>query len=196
MRPRSDDESLLGGACPFSIRTLARGRFRRPALEPRKGLPRLHQLRLAQRPAAPRPGFRRSPEAARPPRRQIRDGTRLRPVPQAEARQPVGQSVETRWAAQRPYPPALDPFGHVLRRGSGGKRRNPLRRSAPANDDGGPGPPRRRARGTAQFVTVEPRPGLLLMWESWLRHEVLPGTGQGRPAQHQLQFRVKRGSWS
>ena len=29
------------------------------------------------------------------------------------------------------------------------------------------------------FVTVEPRPGLLLMWESWLRHEVLPGTGRG-----------------
>lgn len=29
------------------------------------------------------------------------------------------------------------------------------------------------------FVPVEPRPGLLLMWESWLRHEVLPGTGRG-----------------
>jgi len=29
------------------------------------------------------------------------------------------------------------------------------------------------------FVTVEPRPGLLLMWESWLRHEVLSGTGKG-----------------
>jgi uncharacterized protein (TIGR02466 family) len=29
------------------------------------------------------------------------------------------------------------------------------------------------------FVAVEPRPGLLLMWESWLRHEVLPGTGRG-----------------
>ena len=43
------------------------------------------------------------------------------------------------------------------------------------------------------FVTVDPRPGLLLMWESWLRHEVLPGIGQGRPAQHQLQFRVKPG---
>jgi uncharacterized protein (TIGR02466 family) len=28
------------------------------------------------------------------------------------------------------------------------------------------------------FITVEPRPGLLLMWESWLRHEVLPGTGK------------------
>jgi len=29
------------------------------------------------------------------------------------------------------------------------------------------------------FVKVEPRAGLLLMWESWLRHEVLPGTGKG-----------------
>ena len=29
------------------------------------------------------------------------------------------------------------------------------------------------------FVTVEPRDGLLLMWESWLRHEVLAGTGRG-----------------
>lgn len=25
------------------------------------------------------------------------------------------------------------------------------------------------------FAAVEPRPGLLLLWESWLRHEVLPG---------------------
>jgi len=29
------------------------------------------------------------------------------------------------------------------------------------------------------FVAVQARPGLLLMWESWLRHEVLPGTGRG-----------------
>ncbi len=29
------------------------------------------------------------------------------------------------------------------------------------------------------FVTVEPRPGLMLLWESWLRHEVLAGTGRG-----------------
>ena len=28
------------------------------------------------------------------------------------------------------------------------------------------------------FATVEPRPGLLLLWESWLRHEVLPGKGK------------------
>ena len=29
------------------------------------------------------------------------------------------------------------------------------------------------------FVTVQPRAGLLLLWESWLRHEVLPGTARG-----------------
>ena len=29
------------------------------------------------------------------------------------------------------------------------------------------------------FVTVAPRSGLLLMWESWLRHEVMPGSGRG-----------------
>jgi uncharacterized protein (TIGR02466 family) len=28
------------------------------------------------------------------------------------------------------------------------------------------------------FVTVEPRAGLLLMWESWLRHEVRPAKGK------------------
>jgi uncharacterized protein (TIGR02466 family) len=28
------------------------------------------------------------------------------------------------------------------------------------------------------FATQDPRPGLLLMWESWLRHEVLPGTAK------------------
>ena len=27
-------------------------------------------------------------------------------------------------------------------------------------------------------MTVQPRPGLLLLWESWLRHEVLPGAGE------------------
>ncbi len=28
------------------------------------------------------------------------------------------------------------------------------------------------------FVTVPPRAGLLLLWESWLRHEVLAGAGK------------------
>jgi uncharacterized protein (TIGR02466 family) len=43
--------------------------------------------------------------------------------------------------------------------------RLPLMMAAPARPD--------------SFVTVQPRPGLLLMWESWLRHEVLPGSGRG-----------------
>ena len=29
------------------------------------------------------------------------------------------------------------------------------------------------------FVTVEPRPGLLLLWESWLRLEVMPAAAKG-----------------
>jgi uncharacterized protein (TIGR02466 family) len=28
------------------------------------------------------------------------------------------------------------------------------------------------------FVSVTPQPGLLLLWESWLRHEVLPGSAK------------------
>ena len=42
-------------------------------------------------------------------------------------------------------------------------------------------PMRRKDRPLAlqSFFTVEPRPGLLLLWESWLRHEVLPGSGRG-----------------
>ncbi len=42
-------------------------------------------------------------------------------------------------------------------------------------------PPRRKdaAEALQPFVTVQPRAGLLLLWESWLRHEVLPGTGRG-----------------
>jgi uncharacterized protein (TIGR02466 family) len=42
-------------------------------------------------------------------------------------------------------------------------------------------PPRRKdaPEELQPFVTIQPRPALLLMWESWLRHEVLPGTGRG-----------------
>jgi len=42
-------------------------------------------------------------------------------------------------------------------------------------------PPRRpdAPEELRSFVSVRPRPGLLLLWESWLRHEVLPGTGRG-----------------
>jgi uncharacterized protein (TIGR02466 family) len=42
-------------------------------------------------------------------------------------------------------------------------------------------PPRRKdaSEELQTFVPVQPRPGSLLLWESWLRHEVLPGTGRG-----------------
>jgi len=54
-------------------------------------------------------------------------------------------------------------------KGSGAIRfedpRLPLMMAAPPRDD--------------SFVTVAPRPGLLLLWESWLRHEVLAGAGKG-----------------
>lgn len=42
-------------------------------------------------------------------------------------------------------------------------------------------PPRRKDApiDLQPFATIEPRAGLLILWESWLRHEVLPGTGRG-----------------
>ena len=29
------------------------------------------------------------------------------------------------------------------------------------------------------YASVTPRPGLILLWESWLRHEVMPNSGKG-----------------
>ena len=49
--------------------------------------------------------------------------------------------------------------------------RLPMMMAAPLRSDDAP-------EELRPFVSVEPRPGLLLMWESWLRHEVLPGTAK------------------
>jgi uncharacterized protein (TIGR02466 family) len=61
-------------------------------------------------------------------------------------------------------------------KGSGAIRfedpRSPLMMAAPSRQKDAP-------EALQPFVSVEPHPGLLLMWESWLRHEVLAGTGQG-----------------
>jgi uncharacterized protein (TIGR02466 family) len=46
--------------------------------------------------------------------------------------------------------------------------RLPLMMAAPMRRDDAP-------EELRPFVSVEARPGLLLLWESWLRHEVLPG---------------------
>jgi uncharacterized protein (TIGR02466 family) len=60
--------------------------------------------------------------------------------------------------------------------GSGALRfedpRLPMMMAAPVRSDSAPEPLR-------TFVRIEPGPGLLLLWESWLRHEVLPGRGRG-----------------
>jgi uncharacterized protein (TIGR02466 family) len=50
--------------------------------------------------------------------------------------------------------------------------RLPLMMSAPPRREDGP-------EEIQHFITVAPRPGLVLLWESWLRHEVLLGTGKG-----------------
>jgi len=50
--------------------------------------------------------------------------------------------------------------------------RLPLMMAAPRRADDAP-------EELQPFVKVEPRSGMLLLWESWLRHEVLPGTGRG-----------------
>jgi uncharacterized protein (TIGR02466 family) len=46
--------------------------------------------------------------------------------------------------------------------------RLPMMMAAPVRHDDAP-------EELRSFVAVEPRRGMLLMWESWLRHEVLPG---------------------
>ena len=50
--------------------------------------------------------------------------------------------------------------------------RLPMMMAAPPRENGAP-------EELRTIVTVEPRPGLLLLWESWLRHEVLAGSGRG-----------------
>lgn len=60
-------------------------------------------------------------------------------------------------------------------RGSGEIRfedpRLPMMMAAPVRRDDAP-------EDLRPFATVEPKPGLLLLWESWLRHEVLPGSAK------------------
>ena len=143
------DEALLGDLA-HSIRTLARGRRGRAALVEGPSLCRLHELRLAQRFADARPGVRRVREAADASCRDLRQRLRVRPRAQAAARQPVGESVENRWAAQWTHPPAQHHLRHVLRRGPGRLGRDPLRGPAPAADDGRPAPRRTRSSASSR----------------------------------------------
>jgi uncharacterized protein (TIGR02466 family) len=53
-------------------------------------------------------------------------------------------------------------------------------------------PPRRAdsAEDLKTFVYAEPAPGTLFLWESWLRHEVVPGTGKSERISISFNYRI------
>ena len=53
-------------------------------------------------------------------------------------------------------------------------------------------PPRRpeAPEPLRSFVYAEPKPGSIFLWESWLRHEVAPGTGKGERISISFNYRV------
>ena len=53
-------------------------------------------------------------------------------------------------------------------------------------------PPRRADAGEAHktFVYAEPQPGSVFLWESWLRHEVGPGSGKGERISISFNYRT------
>jgi uncharacterized protein (TIGR02466 family) len=53
-------------------------------------------------------------------------------------------------------------------------------------------PPRRQdaPEGLRTFVYAEPAPGRLFLWESWLRHEVVPGSWKGERISISFNYRL------
>jgi uncharacterized protein (TIGR02466 family) len=53
-------------------------------------------------------------------------------------------------------------------------------------------PPRRTdaPEDLATFVYAEPKPGSVFLWESWLRHEVVPGTGRDQRISISFNYRL------
>ena len=53
-------------------------------------------------------------------------------------------------------------------------------------------PPRREdsPEDLRSFVYAEPKPGAIFLWESWLRHEVVPGTGKGERISISFNYRT------
>jgi uncharacterized protein (TIGR02466 family) len=53
-------------------------------------------------------------------------------------------------------------------------------------------PPRREdaPEDLRTFVYAEPAPGSVFLWESWLRHEVMPGTGKGERISISFNYRA------
>ncbi len=53
-------------------------------------------------------------------------------------------------------------------------------------------PPRRKTASLSNrtFVDIQPRPGMLLLWESWLRHGVEPNRARGRRISVSFNYRL------
>ena len=71
--------------------------------------------------------------------------------------------------------------------GSGALRledpRLPMMMAAPQRRDDAP-------EELRSFVYVAPKPGSVFLWESWLRHEVTPGTGRGERISISFNYRI------
>jgi uncharacterized protein (TIGR02466 family) len=61
--------------------------------------------------------------------------------------------------------------------------RLPMMMAAPLRRDDAP-------ESLRTFVYAEPAPGKLFLWESWLRHEVAPGTGKGERISISFNYRL------
>ncbi len=180
LRGRAGRRRFRGGARPCLPRA-GRGRPGRAALVEGHtaiaAIPRyasLNDLPLS------RPDFRRAGEAAQQACRGLRGRVCVRSGrAQAEARQLLGERAQAGRYPFRPYPPAQRGLGHGLYRGTAGCRAAQAGGSAPAADDGRADKARRRAGGFAQLRLCRARnAGSVLLWESWLRHEVPAGTAK------------------
>jgi len=61
--------------------------------------------------------------------------------------------------------------------------RLPMMMAAPPRRDDSP-------EDLRTFVYAEPSPGAVFLWESWLRHEVMPGTGKGERISISFNYRL------
>lgn len=61
--------------------------------------------------------------------------------------------------------------------------RLPMMMAAPPRRDDAP-------EDLRTFVYAEPAPGTVFLWESWLRHEVVPGTGKGERISISFNYRL------
>lgn len=61
--------------------------------------------------------------------------------------------------------------------------RLPMMMAAPTRRDDAP-------EDLKTFVYAEPRPGTLFLWESWLRHEVVPGNAKGERISISFNYRL------